>query len=196
MRILLAANPAGSGQPLELRLQSIGHEVVAVHSGQAAIQAFLHKPFSLVVADLGTSVPGGLELCRHLRALDVKGYVHIMVLTPALAAPSGKDADEAGIDDLMSSPVDLRSFQAHLEVATALVQLYENLDILRGLIPLCAHCGRVQRKEGVWQSTEALDATQGFTRLSHSLCPACKLTAGLDHLQAQGHLHCGGMLGL
>lgn len=188
MRILLAEHPSASGQSLARRIRALGHEVLEVHSGRDAIAAFLQKPFPLVVVDLGRSIPEGFELCRRLRALDVKGYVHVMVLTPSTSAPSRMEAEEAGIDDLIPSPVDLQSFQARLEVASALVHLYENLDILRGLVPLCAHCGQVQRKEGIWQPTEALDAAHGFTRLSHIVCPACRQVAGSGIPRVRGHL--------
>ena len=50
----------------------------------------------------------------------------------------------------------------------------EELHILRGLLPICSFCKKIQNDEGDWESTEAYITARSESVFSHSLCPECK----------------------
>jgi PAS domain-containing protein len=44
---------------------------------------------------------------------------------------------------------------------------------VRGIIPICASCGRVRSDQDVWQFFETYLRERTLAQLSHGLCPAC-----------------------
>jgi hypothetical protein len=72
-------------------------------------------------------------------------------------------------------PVNADALRARLRVAERMLNLYEELDILRGLIPICAHCKKIRQEQGLWQQMETYIASRTHVRFSHTICPECAL---------------------
>ena len=49
----------------------------------------------------------------------------------------------------------------------------EEINVLRGIIPLCAHCGKIRDDRGAWSRIEAYLREHSGTRFSHGICPDC-----------------------
>jgi hypothetical protein len=45
--------------------------------------------------------------------------------------------------------------------------------VLRGMLPICAACKRIQRSDDAWQSLEAYIQANSEASFSHGLCPSC-----------------------
>ncbi|MCB2199904.1 response regulator [bacterium] len=54
-----------------------------------------------------------------------------------------------------------------------LVHANEEIDTLRGLIPVCAWCKKVRDDEGFWQTIEDYLKVQSGNLISHGMCPDC-----------------------
>ena len=49
----------------------------------------------------------------------------------------------------------------------------EEVKVLRGLIPICAHCKRVRTDDGLWQRIEKYIEARSEAQFTHGLCADC-----------------------
>ena len=61
----------------------------------------------------------------------------------------------------------LRQLAARYRAAIAEVQ------VLRGIIPICSVCKKIRDNEGAWQQIEAYIRSHSAASFSHGLCPDC-----------------------
>ena len=89
---------------LVLRLQRLGHDVVAAADGQAGLElAGIHRP-DLVVTDWSMPRLTGIELCAAIREQPEVSDVPILVITARSSETAAAEALAAGADDLMLKP--------------------------------------------------------------------------------------------
>ena len=64
-----------------------------------------------------------------------------------------------------------------ISVRTRLIQdlekALEEVKVLRGLIPICAHCKRVRNDDGLWQRIEKYIEARSEAQFTHGLCSDC-----------------------
>lgn len=146
MRILIADDESVSRMLLQRTLERLGHEVVAVSDGTAAIAALL-APDSPRLAILDWMMPGadGLTVCREVRQ-RAESYLYLILLTSRESADDMVTGLDAGADDFLRKPFNqsemrarLRSgirvldLQAGLLAAQEALRQYATLDHLTGL---------------------------------------------------------------
>jgi diguanylate cyclase (GGDEF)-like protein len=146
MRILIADDESVSRMLLQRTLERLGHEVVAVSDGTAAIAALL-APDGPRLAILDWMMPGadGLTVCREVRQ-KAASYLYLILLTSRDSADDMVTGLEAGADDFLRKPFNqsemrarLRSgirvldLQAGLLAAQEALRQYATLDHLTGL---------------------------------------------------------------
>jgi len=60
--------------------------------------------------------------------------------------------------------------EARAKLATTLAEL----DVLKGVIPICAHCKNVRLEHGDWQRLELYVREHSDAEFSHGICPDCE----------------------
>jgi hypothetical protein len=60
-----------------------------------------------------------------------------------------------------------------IAAARSLVLSESEIKTLRGLLPLCAHCGKVRDDEGYWQDVATYLHERTDAKVSHGICPDC-----------------------
>jgi hypothetical protein len=55
----------------------------------------------------------------------------------------------------------------------ALNQALENVQTLRGLIPICANCKKVRDDHGFWEQVETYVSRRSEASFTHGICPDC-----------------------
>lgn len=55
-----------------------------------------------------------------------------------------------------------------------LARVVEEERILRGLLPICAHCHRIRDDQGYWNRLEAYLAERVGAEFTHGICPHCE----------------------
>jgi HAMP domain-containing protein len=105
-------------------------------------------------------------------------------LANAFNVMSGKVA--AARAELMRAIAELRQARGELEsrVAERTRELQESIDrmeVMRGLLPICASCKKIRDDQGYWKQLEHFISAHSEARFSHSICPDCvvKLYGGL-----------------
>jgi len=107
-RVLVVEDEADLRTLVAYNLKSAGHEVEAVETGFAALQALVRQPPDLVVLDLMLPDLPGTHVCREIRAGETTRAIPVLMLTA-----KGEEIDrvvgfEVGADDYIVKPFSMR----------------------------------------------------------------------------------------
>jgi diguanylate cyclase (GGDEF)-like protein len=127
MRILIADDDPVSRRLLEGTLVRMGHTVIAVADGTAALKALLAADGPRF-AILDWMMPGadGLTVCREVRA-RAGAYVYIVVLTARDRPEDRMVALDAEVDDFLTKPLDQAELRVRLRSGARVVELQSRL---------------------------------------------------------------------
>jgi two-component system cell cycle sensor histidine kinase/response regulator CckA len=117
MKILLVEDHQENRKQLQRLLEGRGHEVTAVESAEKAEAAIDGQKFPFLILDWMLPGKSGLELCQELRAQARNDDVFILLVTARGDAEDLEQALEAGANDYLTKPLDLRLLNVRLSVA-------------------------------------------------------------------------------
>lgn len=113
MKILLIEDEPKTAQTIRAFLEECSIEVDFAPDGQAGKQLALQNIYDVIVSDVVMPRLNGIDLCRELRQADIR--TPILVLS-AQDQPEDKVTGlNAGADDYLSKPFDLRELVARLQ---------------------------------------------------------------------------------
>ncbi len=154
MRILIADDEAISRKLLKGTLERLGHEVIAVTDGTAAITALMSFDGPRL-AILDWMMPGanGLEVCREVRQRS-EGYVYLILLTGRDSAEDMIVGLDAGADDFLRKPFNSGEMRARVRSGIRV------LDLQSGLLEAqeaLRHHATLDHLTGLWNRRMILD---------------------------------------
>jgi two-component system OmpR family response regulator/two-component system response regulator QseB len=116
MRILVVEDDSLLGDAIQSGLRELGHAVDWVRDGPAADLALRTEEYAAVVLDLGLPSRTGLEVLRDLRRR--RDAVPVLILTARDTVEERVRGLDAGADDYLVKPFDLRELAARLRALT------------------------------------------------------------------------------
>ena len=126
LRILLAEDHVVNRLTVELVLEHLPIEIVAVENGLEAVEAFTTTAFDLVFMDMQMPVMDGLAAIRRIRAWEAdmgRPPTRICVLTANAMADHQESAASAGADSFLTKPINAQGLIHYvLSVAERLEQ--------------------------------------------------------------------------
>lgn len=126
MRVLLVEDDVTTRTMMQAVLAGmVGHEVHVAGNGKEALALALEVMPQIVVTDWLMPEMDGLELCRALRATDWGQSMYVIMLTGVDTEEEIVHAFEAGVDDYVTKPVNVRALRARMRAALHYVQLLE-----------------------------------------------------------------------
>src|SRR3984957_3345058 len=148
MRILVIDDDDSVRSAVRRALLLGGYEVLVAATGEEGLLTIATELPDAIVLDLGLPDIDGMEVCRRLRASGNR--TPILMLTARVAVEDRVDGLEAGADDYLVKPYDVRELQArlraimrrHLEGADGGVLRFEELELDPD-----AHAARVGERE-------------------------------------------------
>lgn len=105
--LLVEDNPINQ-KVAQMFLQRRGYRVQLAENGHAAVQAFAHARFSVILMDMQMPIMDGIEATREIRSLEARSK---LARTPIIAmTANAMDGDRerclaAGMDDYISKPI-------------------------------------------------------------------------------------------
>ena len=188
MNILIAEDDPTSRYLLTPVLRKAGHEVVETEDGEAAL-AVLSREDSPRLAILDWMMPGldGLDVVRRVRSLKRDFQPYLIMLTSKTSTDSIVSALDAGADDYIVKPFNSAELHARVAVGGRLLdaqaalmkqnqklqQAINEIETLRGIIPICANCKRIRDDQGYWSQVEVYMSEHSKAKFSHGICPDC-----------------------
>jgi DNA-binding response OmpR family regulator len=102
MRILVVEDEVRLARHISSALTEAGHDPVAIHDGEAALDEAAGGSFDLIVLDVGLPRMDGLEVLRRLRSRHVTSRV--LILTARGAVNDRVTGLQLGADDYLAKP--------------------------------------------------------------------------------------------
>lgn len=126
LRILLVEDEPVARLQMQAVLQGIsGREVHTAADGRDGLARALEVMPQVVVTDWLMPGMDGIEFCRALRATEWGRSMYVIMLTGVENEEDIVRAFEAGVDDYVTKPVNLRAMSARMRAASHYVQLLE-----------------------------------------------------------------------
>lgn len=116
MKILLAEDDNLLSEGLSQSLRQTGYAVDCVHQGNDADTALTTMPYDLLILDLGLPNMNGLEVLRKLRTRN--NQMPVLILTAADSVEQRVHGLDAGADDYMAKPFNLKELEARVRALT------------------------------------------------------------------------------
>jgi two-component system OmpR family response regulator/two-component system response regulator QseB len=116
MRILVVEDDSLLGDAIQSGLRELGHAVDWARDGPAEDLALRTEAYAAVVLDLGLPGRSGLEVLRDLRRRH--DAVPVLILTARDTVEDRVGGLDAGADDYLVKPFDLRELAARLRALT------------------------------------------------------------------------------
>jgi diguanylate cyclase (GGDEF)-like protein len=187
LKILIADDDRVSQRLLQATLVRLGHEVVAVSGGTAALSALLETDApQLAILDWQMPDMDGLAVCRTVRA-DAAAYVYVLLLTSKDRQEDRTLAYEAGVDDFLSKPLDVADLRSRLRVGERVLDLQTKLlEIQEALRHEATH----DHLTGLWNRRMILDTLTGALEQSiRDRRPIAVALADIDHFKQINDKH-------
>jgi diguanylate cyclase (GGDEF)-like protein len=126
LRVLVVEDDAVVRRLLHTWLeQECGHTVTVASDGQEALERAVDFAPHVVITDWRMPRMDGVAFCQALRSSSWGQNVYVLMLTGAELENELVQAFEAGVDDFVSKPLNLRALGARLKGAWRYVQLRE-----------------------------------------------------------------------
>ena len=109
--VLVVDDEFSVAETIERALKRVGYEVTVVHRGADALQSARSRLPDLVVLDIMMPGMSGIEVCRHMRANPLLRQIPILFLTAKGEIGDKIEGFEAGADDYLTKPFDLRELE-------------------------------------------------------------------------------------
>lgn len=141
MRVLVADDDPVTRRQLVGLLEHLGHEALEARDGSEAWEAIESEDApSLIVLDWMMPPPNGVEICRRLRAGVRRPYQYVIMLTSRDTTEDLVEGMEAGADDYLKKPYDLRELRVRIRAGERMLALQDEMraeaitDELTGLL--------------------------------------------------------------
>jgi len=108
LRIALVDDNEDAAVTLAMLLETLGHQVMVVHSARAALDAFPAFAPDVCLLDIGLPEMNGYELARALRGAAHFTCSALFAVTGYAQEKDRADARAAGFQELFAKPVDVR----------------------------------------------------------------------------------------
>jgi len=120
LRILVADDVPLNVELLTIVLERAGHEVVSVNNGQLALNCAMKDKLDVILMDLQMPKMDGCTAARKIREYEQKQNAKptpIIALTAGVMEEERLAASEAGMDDFVTKPVDLKTLELAINKA-------------------------------------------------------------------------------
>lgn len=118
LRILVAEDSPVNRLVITRLLGHLGHRVEHAENGREAVEAAQRGAFDLILMDLEMPEVDGLTATRQIRQLGgEKADMRIVALTAHATAEHTRLCREAGMDDILTKPIDVRRLEPVLASA-------------------------------------------------------------------------------
>jgi CheY-like chemotaxis protein len=186
-RLLVVEDEPLVATPLTLMLKRLGYEVAAiVDSGEEAVKmAFALVP-DLVLMDINLRGPiDGAEAARQIRLTTGRPVVFLSGHSDPITLKKARECEPYGFilkpfgERELLVQIDLALHRHKVETERALAKreleiAHGNLRNLRGLLPVCAGCKKMQEADGRWLGLEDFFKAHANVELTHGFCPDCE----------------------
>ena len=120
-RILVADDDVDIRELVEFKLSTMGHDIIAVGDGAAAVEACRAQKPDLAVLDVMMPGVSGLDAIRQIRSDPSLADLPVILLTARAQESDVETGFDAGADDYITKPFSPRELASRVEALLAKV---------------------------------------------------------------------------
>jgi two-component system, OmpR family, KDP operon response regulator KdpE len=114
-RVLIVEDDSALRHTLRTTLDALGFDIGEAGNGEQALQRLRMVDYEAVLLDINMPGIGGIETCRRIRAIFTR--LPILMLTVRDSEDDKVEALEAGADDYVTKPFQIRELTARIRSA-------------------------------------------------------------------------------
>jgi CheY-like chemotaxis protein len=193
IRVLIVEDEAIIALEIEARLTAMGYEVIdCVASGEEALEIVNATPPDVILMDI--NIQGkldGIMLAKTIREHYAIPCVFLTAYSDDLTIKRAAGSNPLGY---LTKPFSDREVHAAIQIGLYreekerelktqrdeldrlnkdLKNALKNIQVLQGLLPMCAWCKSIRLDDGYWQEVSAYLASHTSAEVTHSICPNC-----------------------
>ncbi|WP_054692531.1 response regulator [Desulfosarcina cetonica] len=131
MKIMIVEDDPVSLALLKKNLSKTEAQLVTARTGAEAWERFVQDQPRIVISDWMLPELSGIDLCRKIRDTETAVYTYIIIMTAKDRKEDVLTTFEAGADDYVAKPYDLRELNARLNTGKRIIQLEDNHQALQ-----------------------------------------------------------------
>jgi chemosensory pili system protein ChpA (sensor histidine kinase/response regulator) len=113
--ILIVDDSLSNRKSLSLMVEQMGYRAVTAVDGLDALQHLHDQPIELILTDLEMPRMNGLEMTQAIRIWPEKRHIPIIMITSRSTQKHRQMAQQAGVDDYLTKPVDNDTLKIHTQ---------------------------------------------------------------------------------
>ena len=191
--VLIVEDELLIGDVIQHLLEKMGYVIAgrAMNGHQALELAQTLQP-GVILMDIVMPEMNGLEASRFIQQKCPKPIVLLSAYDDVSLV---SQASQVGAGAYLVKPPDAQEMRRAITIATArfadmmelrrlnqeLQEALSKIQVLSGLLPICASCKKIRDDQGFWHQVEQYIAKHSDAIFSHGICPECakKLYPGL-----------------
>ena len=128
MDILVVDDNASTLGLLEKSINKWGYKTAKAENGRKALAHVDANHVDMIVSDWLMPEMNGLELCKKVRAMNLKQYVYIILISAQDTRMDVVRGLKGGVDDYITKPLNLDELRARLEIGARVINLEHELN--------------------------------------------------------------------
>lgn len=154
-------------------LKKAKYRIAVAKSGKDVLDFVEKRNPDLILLDIIMPEMDGIETCTRLKSKNKTSGIPIIFITAKIEIDDLVEGFEAGAVDYVKKPFNPLELLARVKTHVELKRAKEEIETLRGIIPICANCKDMRNDHGYWEKIEEYVQNRTEAEFTHSLCPKC-----------------------
>jgi DNA-binding response OmpR family regulator len=151
---------------LGLLLLKDGYDVGVAENGQRAFEFIENEMPDLILLDVIMPEIDGFAVCEKIKLNTNFKHIPIIFLTAKASDEDILKGFEVGGSDYIFKPFNPNELLAR-------VKTHVEINVLKGIIPVCSNCKKIRNDEGYWRNIEEYLSEHTDSMISHGMCLDC-----------------------
>ena len=151
------------------------YDLFIAKSGEKALK-LISEGLSPDLILLDIMLPGidGLEVCKTLKTRKNTQNIPVIFATAKREVEDLLKGFDVGGADYVTKPYNPSELLARVKTHIGLKLAREEIQTLRGIIPICSNCKKIRDDAGVWNRIEQYIEEHSDILFTHGICHECE----------------------
>jgi len=127
MKVLIVEDDNMMRRILKRAVMAVGHEATGCADAERALEMLSEDSFPLVILDWMLPGMDGIEFCRKIRKMPGGEHYYVLMVTAKDRYEDLVEVLNAGADDYIAKPVDVKTLKTRITVAERMFKRLEEL---------------------------------------------------------------------
>ncbi|MBN1350278.1 response regulator [candidate division KSB1 bacterium] len=154
-------------------LKKQNYHTLAASNGTEALTILQQNEPDIILLDVMMPGEDGFQVCSTIKQNHKLKNIPVIFLTSQSETRHISKGFEVGGVDYVTKPFNTAELVARVETQIKLKRAYEEINTLKGIIPICSYCKSIRNDDGYWEQVEKYIEEHSSVIFSHGLCAEC-----------------------